>query len=124
MFSTHIACRCLKALVLGLIGLIVAPTVGSAQDIEKEAMPLSNSPSQNDYALQKPLSFAQQQARFSAEQAALRIEWNKWQGFIPARPNTNSSFMYTGLYNFDSGRNYAVIYNPLAYRSPRWHYRW
>lgn len=116
--------KALSCYLLALAGLILVPNISFGQDIAKEAMPLSNTPSASDYAVPKPLSFAQQQARYSAEQATLRMEWNKWHGYLPARPNTNGSFMYTGLYNFHSGVNYAVTYNPMAYVSPRWYHRW
>lgn len=57
-----------------------------------KTLPMSNSPS-SAYYQYKPLTFAQQQARFEAEQRAYRMEWNRWIGYSPLRPTTNASYM-------------------------------
>lgn len=83
-----------------------------SQDVMKEAMPLSNSPSASDLLYQhSPLTYRQQQARFVAEQTMLRMEWNKWHGYVPARPNTNSSYLTSGLYNFQPAYRYQSVYS-------------
>jgi hypothetical protein len=70
------------------------------------AMPVSNSPSAVYYQY-KPLTFAQQRARFEAEQRMYRMEWNLWIGHSPLRPNSNASYMaasyYQNYYNADRG---------------------
>ncbi len=83
-----------------------------AQEPIKELMPLSNSPSASDLMNQtRALSYRQQQARFVAEQTMLRMEWNKWHGYVPARPNTNSSYLSSGLYNFQPAYQYQTVYS-------------
>ncbi len=90
---------------------LLQPSV-QAQDFEKESMPLSNSPSASELMnLPRPLTYRQQQARFVAEQTMLRMEWNKWHGYVPARPNTNASYLSSGLYNFQPAYQYHSVYS-------------
>ncbi|MGN6135492.1 MAG: hypothetical protein ACTHOU_13480 [Aureliella sp.] len=35
----------------------------------------------------RPLSIAQQRARYEADQRMLRMQWNKWIGYEPLRPS-------------------------------------
>ncbi len=79
------------------------------QDINNEALPLTTSTSAAMY-FPKPLTYPQQMARFEAEQRTMRMERNRWLGLDPARPITNSSYTYSGLYNFSLGNNYSVAY--------------
>lgn len=76
---------------------------------EKDVLPLTTSTSAAMY-FPKPLTYPQQIARYEAEQRSMRMERNRWIGYEPARPNTNSSYMYSGLYNFSAGNDYSVAY--------------
>ncbi len=95
--------------------LVVAGTLSivcQAQAQEPEAsdtLPLSTSTSAAQY-FPKPLTYSQQLARYEAEQRTMRIEHNRWIGFDPARPATNASYMYSGLYNFKVGNSYSIAY--------------
>ena len=84
------------ALALGLL-MVLAVNV-NAQEPATEDIPLSNSPSVS-YAPQ-PLTYAQQNARFAADQRMFRIQWNKWIGHDPLRPTMNASYMANGLQRF------------------------
>lgn len=75
----------------------------------KDVLPLTTSTSAEMY-FPKPLTYPQQMARYEAEQRTMRMERNRWIGFEPARPVTNSSYTYSGLYNFTPGNNYSVAY--------------
>lgn len=57
-------------------------------------LPLSSNPSAY---VSKPLTFAQQTARYEAEQRVLRIQWNKWIAHDPLRPTMNASYMSNGV---------------------------
>ncbi len=74
-----------------------------------DSLPMTTSTSAAQY-FPKPLTYPQQIARFEAEQRAMRMEHNRWIGFDPARPATNASYMYSGLYNFNSGSSYSIAY--------------
>jgi hypothetical protein len=103
--------KALSFLAIAIASVVFSQSVACAQDLKsREAIPLSNSPSLSDYSI-KPLTFRQQQARFAAEQMQLRMEFNKWNGYSPTRPNTNASYMYTGLYDFYPASNYTVAYS-------------
>ncbi len=58
-----------------------------ADDTDKP-LPLSTTASVGSYdaAVSKPLTIAQQRARFEADQRMLRMQWNKWIGYEPLRP--------------------------------------
>ncbi len=91
-----------KLFVAIAVGLIVmaANSVDAQEPAEaspSDRIPLSNSPS---YELPPPLTFAQQKARFQEEQRMLRMEWNKWIGYSPSRPNMNASYMSNGLQRY------------------------
>ncbi|MCA9133477.1 MAG: hypothetical protein KDA45_09995 [Planctomycetales bacterium] len=65
-----------------------------------KALPLS-SPSSFAYTTQPlGMSIVQQRAMFEADQRMLRLEWNKWIGYSPSRPNTNASYMSNGLQRY------------------------
>ena len=81
------------------IGPIAAPDAGLRSAPPVAPLPLSNSPSVQ-YPAPAPLSFAQQQARFEAEQRTLRMAWNNWIGYSPLRPNMNASYMSNGLQQY------------------------
>ncbi len=98
------------ALACALVFLGQSATSAQEAGKVREAIPLSNTPSVADVS-PRPMSFTQQQARYMAEQAMLRSEWYKWMGYSPLRPNTNSVYMNSGLYNFTPGMNYNVVYS-------------
>lgn len=79
-------------------------------DSEKDTLPLTTSTSAAMY-FPKPLTYPQQLARYEAEQRTMRMERNRWIGLDPARPITNSSYTYSGLYNFNPGSSYSVAYS-------------
>lgn len=90
----------LKSLALSTAIVLVA-SVAQAQEFGEPAPPatpeLTVSPS---VEAPKPLTFAQQNARFQAEQAMMRMQWNKWIGHDPARPFVNASFMSNGFQRY------------------------
>lgn len=97
-----------------LILLVVAALMSvsfqaRAQEPEKDVLPLTTSTSAAMY-FPKPLTYPQQMARYEAEQRTMRMERNRWIGFDPARPITNASYTYSGLYNFNPGNSYTVAY--------------
>lgn len=53
-----------------------------------QPLPLSTTTSVGSYegAISKPLSIAQQRARYDADQRMARMQWNKWIGYEPSRP--------------------------------------
>lgn len=80
-------------------------------------LPLSNSPSTN--YVSKPLTFAQQTARFEAQQRVLRMQWNKWIAHDPLRPTMNASYMSNGVQRFYIPQRAAIV-SPSAMRSWYW----
>ncbi len=99
-------------LLLVVAALMSVPFQARAQqdlEHEKDVLPLTTSTSAALY-FPKPLTYPQQMARYEAEQRTMRMERNRWIGFDPARPVTNSSYTYSGLYNFNSGNSYSVAF--------------
>lgn len=93
-FMTH-----LRLSLVALTLLLATSSFSQAQDpFDEPSLPLNNSPS--DKYVQKPLTFAQQTARFEAEQRVMRMQWNKWIGHDPARPSMNASYMSNGLHRY------------------------
>ncbi len=89
----------LAALVAGLLFVVAVQSVAIAQQPgEVSELPLSSS-NASSY-VSAPLTFAQQTARFEAEQRMLRMEWNKWIAHSPLRPHMNSSYMSNGAPRF------------------------
>ncbi|QDV24011.1 hypothetical protein [Aureliella helgolandensis] len=105
----------------GLLGPPASPAV------ESEAVsqiPLSNSPSVSlnpipRYNESAALSYRQQQARFEHEQRTMRIEWNKWIGYSPARPTLNASNMAFGSQLFYIPARAAIV---SAGNTRRWYW--
>lgn len=64
-----------------------APNI-SASATGAEPLPLSTNgaPGRYDAGVSKPLTIAQQRARYEADQRMLRMQWNKWIGYEPLRP--------------------------------------
>jgi len=89
--------------------LSVTSQTQAQQPDNGDALPMTTSTSAAQY-FPKPLTYPQQLARHEAEQRTMRMEHNRWIGFDPARPATNASYMYSGLYNFNSGNNYSIAY--------------
>ncbi len=94
--------------LLAIWGIVSVSQQSQAQ--ENDVLPMSTSTSAAVLYEPKPLTYPQQLARFQAEQRMMRMEYNRWIGFDPARPATNSSYMYSGLYNFNGGTSYSVAY--------------
>lgn len=102
--------RQLIRVLLTIVGVVACATPSQAQEPESaNALPMTTSTSAALY-FPKPLTYPQQIARYEAEQRAMRMEYNRWIGFDPARPATNSSWMYSGLYNFTPSVSYSVAY--------------
>lgn len=90
--------KSITAFALALLLAFAVQSQAAAQEPATEKpLPLSNSPS---VAQSKPLTFAQQNARFAAEQRMLRMEWNNWIGYSPLRPNMNASYMSNGFQRY------------------------
>jgi hypothetical protein len=69
--------------------LVLAAWAGAAQaDDSGKSLPLSTTTSLGGYdaTISKPLTIAQQRARYEADQRMLRMQWNKWIGYEPLRP--------------------------------------
>ena len=70
--------------------LLVLATWASAvhADDPKQPLPLSATTSLGSYeaTISKPLTIAQQRARYEADQRMARMQWNKWIGYEPSRP--------------------------------------
>jgi hypothetical protein len=101
-----------KPFLLAVAVVMTTALQARAQDPfeqNKDVLPLTTSTSAAMY-FPKPLTYAQQVARYEAEQRTMRMERNRWIGFDPARPVTNSSYTYSGLYNFTPGNSYSVAY--------------
>lgn len=62
-----------------------------------EPLPLTTSSSQIEI---KPPSIAQQRAQYEADQRMMRMEWNKWIGYSPLRPNMNASYYSNGFQRY------------------------
>ena len=98
-------------MLLTIAGVLTAAVPALAQEPESaNGLPMTTSTSASMY-FPKPLTYPQQLARYEAEQRAMRMSYNRWIGFDPARPATNSSWMYSGLYNFTPSVNYSVAYS-------------
>ena len=104
--------------LLVVTALMSVPFQAQAQEPEKEVLPLTTSTSAAMF-FPKPLTYPQQMARYEAEQRTMRMERNRWIGFDPARPLTNSSYTYSGLYNFNPGNSYSLAYGS-RYRFYGW----
>ena len=73
---------------------------GAAQAQQNgEMLPLSTSTSPS-MQQEKPLTIAQQRARYAADQRMFRAEWNQWIGYEPLRPTVNASYMSNGVQRF------------------------
>ena len=85
--------RFLIALLVSWAGM--ATIVQAQQALSPDSnLQVSDSTSIQYYQAQsQPLTYAQQRARFEAEQRLYRIEWNNWIGYSPSRPAVNSSYM-------------------------------
>lgn len=84
------------------------------------ALPVSESTSIHYYQSQsQPLTYAQQRARFEAEQRIYRIEWNNWIGYSPSRPTVNSSYM-SGIAPRYYVPSRGVVYHPGQARHWYW----
>ncbi|MFN3189853.1 MAG: hypothetical protein ACE361_04965 [Aureliella sp.] len=105
------------ALLLVLSNSMVTTAQENAPAETTPPLPLSNSPSTN--YVSKPLTFAQQTARFEAEQRILRLQWNKWIGHDPLRPTMNASYMSNGVHRFYIPQRAAIV-SPSAMRSWYW----
>ena len=57
-------------------------------DDASQSLPLSTTTSLGGYdaTIAKPLTIAQQRARYEADQRMMRMQWNKWMGYEPSRP--------------------------------------
>ena len=107
--------------LLILTGYLSVNAQAQAQQPDSgDSLPMSTSNSAAQY-FPKPLTYPQQLARYEAEQRTMRMEHNRWIGFDPARPATNASYMYSGLYNFNAGNSYSYS---IAYGSRHRFYGW
>lgn len=82
-------------------------------DDTTKPLPLSTTASVGSYeaTIEKPLTIAQQRARFDADQRMMRMQWNKWIGYEPLRPS-----MPNALTNNEMNPHYL---QPVRYR-PVW----
>jgi hypothetical protein len=86
MFQTAML-RILPCLA-GLLALFAGTARADDPPAATAPLPLSTTASLGNYeaAVSKPLTIAQQRARFEADQRMMRIQWNKWIGYEPHRP--------------------------------------
>lgn len=98
----------IKRMIAGMgLALCLAITANAQEAVQAEALPLSSSPS-TEYT-PKPLTYAQQMARFQAEQRMMRIQYNKWIAFDPLRPTMNASYMSNGVQRFYIPQRAAIV---------------
>lgn len=84
-------------LMLLVLTVCLAGMSSVAEAQQADPLPLSTSRSASQ---EKPLTIAQQRARFAADQRMLRLEWNQWIGYEPLRPSMNSSYMSNGVQRY------------------------
>lgn len=82
--SKFIAAICCALLVLA------APTIAQDNAPESNSLPMTDSSS---VVAVKPLSLAQQRARYAADQRMIRIEFNNAIGYSPLRPTVSAGYM-------------------------------
>lgn len=106
--------RVLPCLV-GLLAIMASPARADDPPVPPVPSPLplttSSSLSGYDASIGKPLTIAQQRARYEADQRMLRMQWNKWIGYEPLRPA-----MPNALTNNEINHHY---FQPVRYR-PVW----
>ena len=81
-------------LMLLVLTVCLAGTNATANAQQPEPLPLSTS--RSSAYQERPLTIAQQRAKFAADQRMLRLEWNQWIGHEPLRPFMNASYMSNG----------------------------
>ncbi len=81
--------RFIAAIGCALIALS-APSIAQDTTTEQASLPMSNSTS---VVAVKPLTLAQQRARFAADQRVMRIEFNNAIGYSPLRPSVSAGYM-------------------------------
>ena len=86
----------LKRLALACACALLMASVVNAQEFGELDQPAPKPTVSPSVQQPKPLSFAQRTARYQAEQAMMRIQWNKWIGYEPLRPHMNASYMSNG----------------------------
>lgn len=97
--------------------LLTTSSVRAQESNGDSKLPMANSPSVN-YVM-KPLTLAQQQARFEADQRMLRLQWNKWIAHDPLRPTMNASYMSNGVQRFYIPRRAVIV---SAYAGNAWYW--
>ncbi|MGN6544111.1 MAG: hypothetical protein ACTHK7_03615 [Aureliella sp.] len=82
----------------GLLAIAARPASADDPPMPPAApspLPLSTTSSLGSYevTVSKPLTIAQQRARYEADQRMLRMQWNKWIGYEPLRPSLPNPMM-------------------------------
>lgn len=89
----------LVALAAVAICSMLVPTANAQEPVavrDAPRLPLTNSTS---YEV-KPLTYAQQRARFVDQQRVMQMAFNRWIGYSPLRPNMNASYMSNGVQRY------------------------
>lgn len=97
-------------------GLTFGQVVIAQQPTPNNPLPLSRTPSSGYMLEPRPMSIPQQRAMFEADQRMLRMEWNKWIGYSPLRPNLNASYMSNGMQRYYIPSRGVIISAGNAYQ--------
>ena len=103
----------LVMLLLAALGSANAQENGGGPT-EATALPITNGPSIGNYFKQPTI--AQQRAMFEADQRTTRLEWYRWIGHSPARPNYSAGHMsYSSQSYFVSDRGLLINSNQRSW---------
>ncbi len=89
-FNNALAIACAVA-IMAVASNCNAQEFGGS-DTSASDKPLSLTVSESVAATPKPLTYAQQRARFAEQQRLYRIEMRRMVGYSPLRPTVNASF--------------------------------
>lgn len=99
--------------VVPCLMLLAAWASTSIADEPTQPLPLAGSPSVGNYepTVIKPMTIAQQRARYDADQRMARMQWNKWIGYEPSRPSLPNALTNNEMNPY--------FFQPVRYR-PVW----
>ena len=89
----------LAAMILMTAFVCLPQNEVKAQDgAERAPLPITTSPS--IARKRKALEYRQAVAQYQQQQMISRMEWNKWIGYSPLRPQMNASYMSNGVQQY------------------------
>lgn len=105
-----------------LLALAALASPARADD-PSQPLPLSATTSVGNYdaMVSKPLTIAQQRARYDADQRMMRMQWNKWIGYEPARPSLPNALTNNEMNPyFQQPVRYRPVWSVMNYGSRIW----